>query len=313
MSEIVTAGILVIGDEILSGRTKDKNIGFIAEYLTNIGIDLKEVRVVADEEDDIVAALNALRKRYNYVFTTGGIGPTHDDITADSVAKAFGVGIHHLGELVWWPIPGGPAERAGLEPGDRIVAVDGREVAAEGKPAVPLSDLLRGEAGTRVSIEVARVDQPLRTLTIERGSVHKPSVKWARIVDAGARIGYASIEGFQRGTVAELEAAVEKLLARGMRAFVLDLRSNTITTDNGFGLPEPMVASLHTERGRSTKSVDRLGHLDQVAAWMAERTRQAPRAGSASTTLPMVSSREAGRGRTDGTLKARLSWKFEDL
>src|ERR687883_766474 len=93
MSEIVTAGILVIGDEILSGRTKDKNIGFIAEYLTNIGIDLKEVRVVADDEADIIAALDALRKRYTYVFTTGGIGPTHDDITADSVAKAFGVSI----------------------------------------------------------------------------------------------------------------------------------------------------------------------------------------------------------------------------
>jgi len=92
-SDIVTAGLLVIGDEILSGRTKDKNIGFIAEYLTAIGIDLKEVRVVADEEAEIVAALNALRSRYTYVFTTGGIGPTHDDITADSVAKAFGVPI----------------------------------------------------------------------------------------------------------------------------------------------------------------------------------------------------------------------------
>ena len=100
MSEIVTAGILVIGDEILSGRTKDKNIGFIAEYLTNIGIDLKEVRVVADDEADIVAALDALRHRYTYVFTTGGIGPTHDDITADSVAKAFGVGIDHHPEVV---------------------------------------------------------------------------------------------------------------------------------------------------------------------------------------------------------------------
>ena len=100
MSEIITAGILVIGDEILSGRTKDKNIGFIAEYLTNIGIDLKEVRVVADEEADIIAALDALRGRYTYVFTTGGIGPTHDDITADSVAKAFGVGIDHHPEVV---------------------------------------------------------------------------------------------------------------------------------------------------------------------------------------------------------------------
>jgi molybdenum cofactor synthesis domain-containing protein len=92
---IVTAGLLVIGDEILSGRTKDKNIGYIAEYLTNIGIDLKEVRVVADEEAAIVEALNALRGRNDYVFTTGGIGPTHDDITADSVAKAFGVSIDY--------------------------------------------------------------------------------------------------------------------------------------------------------------------------------------------------------------------------
>jgi molybdenum cofactor synthesis domain-containing protein len=100
MSDIVTAGILVIGDEILSGRTKDKNIGFIAEYLTNIGIDLKEVRVVADEEPEIIAALDALRGRYTYVFTTGGIGPTHDDITADAVAKAFGVGIDYHPEVV---------------------------------------------------------------------------------------------------------------------------------------------------------------------------------------------------------------------
>src|ERR1700680_3410204 len=90
---IVPAAILVIGDEILSGRTKDRNIGYIAEYLTNIGIDLKEVRVVSDDEKEIVDALNALRHRYTYVFTTGGIGPTHDDITADSVAKAFGVSI----------------------------------------------------------------------------------------------------------------------------------------------------------------------------------------------------------------------------
>src|SRR6201981_1519718 len=100
MSEIVTAGILVIGDEILSGRTKDKNIGFIAEYLTNIGIDLKEVRVVADEEAEFIPAREALRHRYTYVFTTGGIGPTHDDITADAVAKAFAVGIDHHPEVV---------------------------------------------------------------------------------------------------------------------------------------------------------------------------------------------------------------------
>lgn len=92
---IPTAGVLLIGDEILSGRTKDKNLGYIADFLTARGIDLKEARVVCDEEAEIVAALNAMRQRYTYVFTTGGIGPTHDDITADAVAKAFDVPIEH--------------------------------------------------------------------------------------------------------------------------------------------------------------------------------------------------------------------------
>ena len=89
----VTAGFLVIGDEILSGRTKDKNVGFLAEYLTAIGIDLREVRIVPDIMEEIVDAVNGLRARYTYVFTSGGIGPTHDDITADSIAKAFGIPI----------------------------------------------------------------------------------------------------------------------------------------------------------------------------------------------------------------------------
>ena len=91
MPEIVTAAMLVIGDEILSGRTRDRNIGHLAEMMTAVGIDLKEVRIVPDEEEEIVAALNALRARFTHVFTTGGIGPTHDDITADAVARAFGV------------------------------------------------------------------------------------------------------------------------------------------------------------------------------------------------------------------------------
>ncbi len=90
---VVTAAILVIGDEILSGRTKDQNIGWIADHLTAIGIQLKEVRVVPDDEAEIVAAVNALRARFTYLFTTGGIGPTHDDITADCIAKAFGAKI----------------------------------------------------------------------------------------------------------------------------------------------------------------------------------------------------------------------------
>ncbi len=99
MSEAApTAAVLLIGNEVLSGRTKDKNLGYIADYLTAVGIDLMEARVVADVEQDIADAVNALRSRYTYVFTTGGIGPTHDDITADSMAKAFGVGISHHAE-----------------------------------------------------------------------------------------------------------------------------------------------------------------------------------------------------------------------
>lgn len=93
LPEDITAALLVIGDEILSGRTKDRNIGTIAERMTEIGIRLKEVRVVGDVETEIVTAVNELRVRYTYLFTTGGIGPTHDDITADSIAKAFGVPI----------------------------------------------------------------------------------------------------------------------------------------------------------------------------------------------------------------------------
>ncbi|UES58251.1 competence/damage-inducible protein A [Roseibium aggregatum] len=92
--DVVTAAFLVIGDEILSGRTKDKNIGFLADYLTALGIDLKEVRIVPDEKPEIIGAVNALRARYDYVFTSGGIGPTHDDITAESIADAFGVALN---------------------------------------------------------------------------------------------------------------------------------------------------------------------------------------------------------------------------
>ena len=90
-TETVTAALLVIGEEILSGRTRDENIGYVASYLTRVGIALREVRVVADVEAEIIAAVNELRRRFTYVFTTGGIGPTHDDVTTDAIAKAFEV------------------------------------------------------------------------------------------------------------------------------------------------------------------------------------------------------------------------------
>ena len=85
------ASLVIIGDEILSGRTEDKNLAYLAKWLGKLGISLSEVRVVLDDEGAITGALNSLRKKYDYVFTTGGIGPTHDDITTECVAKAFGV------------------------------------------------------------------------------------------------------------------------------------------------------------------------------------------------------------------------------
>jgi molybdenum cofactor synthesis domain-containing protein len=97
---IYTAALAVIGDEILSGRTQDKNVAQIAAWLNVQGIRLREVRVVPDVEDEIIGAVNALRAKYDYLFTTGGIGPTHDDITVDAIAKALGVGVVHHPDAV---------------------------------------------------------------------------------------------------------------------------------------------------------------------------------------------------------------------
>ncbi|MFT4718245.1 MAG: molybdenum cofactor synthesis domain-containing protein [Rickettsiales bacterium] len=89
MTKIITSAYIMIGDEILSGRTKDENLNFLAKNLANVGINLKEVRVIPDDEVEIIKAIQDLKDKYNYIFTTGGIGPTHDDITAESVAKAL--------------------------------------------------------------------------------------------------------------------------------------------------------------------------------------------------------------------------------
>lgn len=95
-----TAAVLIIGDEILSGRTQDTNLRDIARFLGAQGVDLAEARTVPDVQAEIVAALNALRERYDYVITTGGIGPTHDDITADAVAAAFAVELYEHPEII---------------------------------------------------------------------------------------------------------------------------------------------------------------------------------------------------------------------
>ncbi|MBX2847594.1 MAG: hypothetical protein KTR16_04690 [Acidiferrobacterales bacterium] len=91
MQDTLTAGVILIGDEILSGSIQDLNLSYIAKHLETKGIRVRETRIVPDVEVDIIDAVNTLREKFNYVFTTGGIGPTHDDITSDSIAKAFGV------------------------------------------------------------------------------------------------------------------------------------------------------------------------------------------------------------------------------
>lgn len=108
-----TAAILLIGDELLSGRTRDSNLYFLAQELTKHGIDLKEARLVGDDHDTIVAAVNALRQAHDWVFTSGGIGPTHDDITADAMADAFGVAITHRADAM--ALLGAHYERRGIE------------------------------------------------------------------------------------------------------------------------------------------------------------------------------------------------------
>jgi len=87
--KVITAGIIIIGNEVLSGRTKDINTSTLAKWLNSLGIEVKEVRVIPDNETSIIETVNHLRKKYYYIFTTGGIGPTHDDITAESISKAF--------------------------------------------------------------------------------------------------------------------------------------------------------------------------------------------------------------------------------
>ena len=114
-----TAAALVIGDEILSGRTRDANLNHLALWLGERGVALREARVVGDDEGDIVSALNALRARYDYVFTSGGIGPTHDDITYAAIAKAFGVALAPHKEAVrliraWYAAKGEEATPARL-------------------------------------------------------------------------------------------------------------------------------------------------------------------------------------------------------
>jgi molybdopterin-biosynthesis enzyme MoeA-like protein len=142
-NRIWTAALLVIGDEILSGRTQDRNVAQIAVWLNLQGIRLSEVRVVPDVEDRIAVAVNALRHSNDYLFTTGGIGPTHDDITVDSIAAAFGV-----------PVVAHPEARAILERyyGERGGLTDARlRMARAPEGAELIANATSGAPGIRIA------------------------------------------------------------------------------------------------------------------------------------------------------------------
>ncbi len=238
--ETVTAAVLVIGDEILSGRTKDRNIGYIAEYLAAMGVELREARVVPDIEAEIVAALNALRTRYDYVFTTGGIGPTHDDITADSVAKAFGVGISEDPRIIdimkaryAKPEDLTPARRRMARIPDGAELVDnpvsklpgfriGNVIVMAGVPSVMQAMLDHAardlRTGTRMQVEAIEADGvPEGRYGGALGEIAaaRPAViigSYPSYVDGKFR-NQIVVRGKEAGAVAEAKAAVEAMVA----------------------------------------------------------------------------------------------------
>ena len=137
----VTAAVLIIGNEILSGRTQDVNLNHIATTIGGWGIQVREARVVADVAAEIVNAVNELRRRYDYVFTTGGIGPTHDDITADCIAEAFGVGMMVNAEI---------AERISKRPAPPDVMAARMRMARIPEGATLIDNLTGGPQGFRI-------------------------------------------------------------------------------------------------------------------------------------------------------------------
>ncbi len=139
--KIVRAAALVIGDEILSGRTADRNIVEIARMCTDGGIVLHEVRIIGDDMDEIITALNALRHAHDYVFTTGGIGPTHDDITAEAVARAFGVPLEHRQEA---------ADRIAEKFGRKVLTPGGLRMARIPRGADLIDNPVSGAPGFRI-------------------------------------------------------------------------------------------------------------------------------------------------------------------
>jgi molybdenum cofactor synthesis domain-containing protein len=243
----VTAGLVVIGDEILSGRTKDVNIGATAEFCTDLGIELREVRVVSDETDDIVAAVNALRARYTYVFTTGGIGPTHDDITADAVAKAFGVAL-----------PINPQARAMLEARWKETGTEVNEARLRMARIPEGADLIVNSVSAAPGFRIGNVHVMAGVPIIMRAMLEAiaPTLrggKKVRSVTVKAAVG----EGSVGGPLAELQAQYPDVkmgsypqMGKGSLMTELVLRSSDpVRLEEAAGKVRAMVIAAHAKAG----------------------------------------------------------------
>jgi molybdenum cofactor synthesis domain-containing protein len=226
MKAIPTAAVLVIGDEILSGRTQDTNSNTIARFLAPLGIDLKEIRVVGDNEDEIVQALNALRRRYDYVFTTGGIGPTHDDITADAVAKAFGVGIDYNPEVL-------EMLGARYQPGEF-------NEARKRMARIPLgARLIRNKVSVAPGFQIGNV-------FVMAGV---PMIMQVMLEDVAARLTHGTVVHTATITARIGEGTIAGALAKLQRSFpAVSIGSYPFYRDDGFGVQLVV-------RGRDAQSV----------------------------------------------------------
>ncbi len=246
-SDSVTASLIVIGDEILSGRTKDVNMGAVADFCTDLGIDLKEVRVVADETDDIVAAVNALRARYTYVFTTGGIGPTHDDITADAVARAFGVAL-----------PINPQARAMLEARWKETGTEVNEARLRMARIPEGADLIVNSVSAAPGFRIGNVHVMAGVPVIMRAMLEAlaPTLKGGKKVQS-VTVKAAVGEGSVGGALGELQAQYPDVkmgsypqMGKGRLMTELVLRSSDpVRLEEAAGKVRAMVAEAHAKAG----------------------------------------------------------------
>jgi molybdenum cofactor synthesis domain-containing protein len=233
MARTVTAAVILIGDELLSGRTQDSNLRTIAEFLAPLGVDVREARVIPDVHAAIVATVQAMRKAYDYVFTTGGIGPTHDDITADAVAEAFGRTIDVRADAMailkpWYEARGQEINESRMRMA-RIPA--GAELILNPVSAAPgfmLGNVVhRIEGGAVVHSHTVRAEgvregdiaEPLGALAKARPDVSFGSYPWMRLKGKTVEYGVSLVARSRDADLiaAAVEALVEIVAAQGAR------------------------------------------------------------------------------------------------